>query len=1202
MAIINWVKSLSGLGLNENLTYTDRRSVVLTNIIALVFMALAFLVFAGFPSNYRLEALYDSLASMFFLSAPLILNRFRLYFFSKLYLSAAPPLFITYSIISHMQTLEVVPVSTYIGIRFYLLACACIPFIIFSTKAPFTKLIVGVLPTALLLIFTDDIFTYFGVDYLLVGSPDEAYFSTGKKTLLSYILIGGACFSLKYYIERNDDINKILIDKLAYQNKLIKQQAESDLSQVNEELKYKLEELSKREFMLNESQSIAKIGSWEIDKRNRFTFWSHEMFNIFGLDKSTPIHKINFTQLVGKEDGDKFFEATKDLIGLQGSYDLTMEVITPEGIKKWLKIRATAIKDKEKIIGVRGICHDITIYKESEKLLKERESSYRNLFEQSFYPIIVTDKKGEILTANHSFSELIATAKEDIIFKNINDIIKIAEDFRLDSALLNEDRSNFKGFIETIDNVLTVEINIKRHEENKLMFVVRDVTKIIEAQRKLKENEIKFRTFFESSAIGTAIVSLEGEFLEVNDQLSQITGYNKSELLKFRFQDITYSKDIDDDIKLFTQAQSGEKNTYQKEKRYIHKSGAIIWVNISVSIVKDTNGSAEYAVTQIEDITERKHAESELIEAETKFRTLVEKSGVGVYILKDGKHDYVNPAFAKLLGYSREEIMNAESTTTFIHPDDKELVKNNIAARLNNEVESIQYELRGIKKNGETIWSEVFGSRIPYQGSTAIIGTMIDITSKKNFEKEQALLSSIVRSIDEAIISISIDGTINTWNQGATKIFGVDAQDAVNQPLNRLLPTELLPDDKDINSIMSSEFLIEDLEKQWNKKGDIRNISISFFPLKDNSNNVIGSTVVARDVTFRTRAENALKESQERYRELVENATEALVVIDVNTGKFVNVSKSAEDLFKIKNKQLLQMGPADVSPEFQPDGSESAEAAMSYIKKAMKKGKASFDWVHCDVNGNEIPTEVRLRRIPSKDGVFVRGSVTDISERLEKEKLLAEANKKIGELKLMALRSVMSPHFIFNVLNSIQFFIGKNDRLNAINYLSTFSKLIRSILTHSVDNKIKLSEEIELLKNYVSLEVLRFENKFEFELIVDPDLEVDHIEVPSLLIQPYVENAILHGLYNKKEPGKLTLEISEKGDVVYFKIEDNGIGRDAARKLSKKNFPAHKSMGLKVTEERLRLINENRNVSFYIEDLKEGKKAAGTRVTIGVLT
>ena len=103
----------------------------------------------------------------------------------------------------------------------------------------------------------------------------------------------------------------------------------------------------------------------------------------------------------------------------------------------------------------------------------------------------------------------------------------------------------------------------------------------------------------------------------------------------------------------------------------------------------------------------------------------------------------------------------------------------------------------------------------------------------------------------------------------------------------------------------------------------------------------------------------------------------------------------------------------------------------------------------------------------------------DVTERIQKERELASANKTIGELKLMALRSAMNPHFIFNALNSIQFFIAKNDRLNAINYLSTFSKLIRGILTNSVNNKVKLAEEIELLKHYVNLELLRFEDKFE---------------------------------------------------------------------------------------------------------------------------
>jgi PAS domain S-box-containing protein len=245
-----------------------------------------------------------------------------------------------------------------------------------------------------------------------------------------------------------------------------------------------------------------------------------------------------------------------------------------------------------------------------------------------------------------------------------------------------------------------------------------------------------------------------------------------------------------------------------------------------------------------------------------------------------------------------------------------------------------------------------------------------------------------------------------------------------------------------------------------------------------------------------------------------------------------------------------------------------------------------------------------LSPIVEEDGRITGVSVfaDDITKDKQRAQELGEALKKVGELRLMALRSVMNPHFIFNVLNSIQFYIVANDRLNAVNYLSTFSKLIRSILTHSVHNKIKLEDEIEMLKNYTQLEMVRFENKFTFHLEIDPNLEIDTIEIPSLLVQPFVENAILHGLYNKQGTGVLTIRIKEDDDAIVFEIEDDGVGREAALKHKLNNPSAHKSMGVKLTEERLKLINENHNVSFKVEDLKNGDEPCGTRASIWIRT
>ena len=204
---------------------------------------------------------------------------------------------------------------------------------------------------------------------------------------------------------------------------------------------------------------------------------------------------------------------------------------------------------------------------------------------------------------------------------------------------------------------------------------------------------------------------------------------------------------------------------------------------------------------------------------------------------------------------------------------------------------------------------------------------------------------------------------------------------------------------------------------------------------------------------------------------------------------------------------------------------------------------------------------------------------------------------------MTALRSVMNPHFIFNALNYIQYFIVKSDRQNAINYLSTFSKLIRGILNSAIENKINLSEELVLLKHYINLEILRFENKFHVDYFIDDTLDLESVVVPSLLIQPFVENAIIHGLYNKKgkQDGRLSISIQKEADHrILFKIEDNGVGRQAAEKLKEQNFPSHKSMGAMLTAERLRMLSDDGRAEYETIDLMEGSEPAGTLVKIWI--
>jgi PAS domain S-box-containing protein len=231
-------------------------------------------------------------------------------------------------------------------------------------------------------------------------------------------------------------------------------------------------------------------------------------------------------------------------------------------------------------------------------------------------------------------------------------------------------------------------------------------------------------------------------------------------------------------------------------------------------------------------------------------------------------------------------------------------------------------------------------------------------------------------------------------------------------------------------------------------------------------------------------------------------------------------------------------------------------------------------------------------------GVSVFGD--DVTERNAQTKNLTEANRKITELKLMALRSVMNPHFIFNVLSSIQFFITRNDRLNAINYLTSFSKLMRKVLTRSVADAVSLKEELDLLQDYVKLEKLRFEEKFDYFFEYDEKLNLEAINIPTLLVQPYVENAILHGLYNKHGHGNLYIRIKAFTDYVIFEVEDDGVGRDAAAKIEGLTKHGKTSMGTKITEDRLKLINADSEMAVTYTDLLHDNTPAGTLVRIRI--
>jgi tetratricopeptide (TPR) repeat protein len=198
---------------------------------------------------------------------------------------------------------------------------------------------------------------------------------------------------------------------------------------------------------------------------------------------------------------------------------------------------------------------------------------------------------------------------------------------------------------------------------------------------------------------------------------------------------------------------------------------------------------------------------------------------------------------------------------------------------------------------------------------------------------------------------------------------------------------------------------------------------------------------------------------------------------------------------------------------------------------------------------------------------------------------------KVQEVEMTALRAQMNPHFIFNSLNSIHRYMQQNDHRNASEYLIKFSRLMRLILENSRFQEVPVEKDMTALDLYMQLEALRMDHKFKFEIIIDPEIDTESTLIPPLILQPFVENSIWHGIQHKEGNGKITIQLKKEGEMINCSVEDNGVGRKKATEMKVK-APNHKgeSLGMKITNARIDIINKikNTDAKVLLTDLAEG--------------
>jgi len=223
-----------------------------------------------------------------------------------------------------------------------------------------------------------------------------------------------------------------------------------------------------------------------------------------------------------------------------------------------------------------------------------------------------------------------------------------------------------------------------------------------------------------------------------------------------------------------------------------------------------------------------------------------------------------------------------------------------------------------------------------------------------------------------------------------------------------------------------------------------------------------------------------------------------------------------------------------------------------------------------------------------------------ISQQLKEAQLQA----RINDANLAALSSQMNPHFIFNCLNSIRLYAEQNNVEAAGEYLSMFAQLIRNTLHNARREKILLQDELDSMGLYLKLEAMRFKEKLKYQIVVDDNVDVDFVEIPPMLVQPYIENAIWHGLMHKEDGGTIRLHFKQStDDVLIVTVEDNGVGRQNSANIKWVALTKQKSYGTQITSERIALINEKYHINATVQttDLRNNKnEPCGTLVTLKI--
>jgi len=920
-----------------------------------------------------------------------------------------------------------------------------------------------------------------------------------------------------------------------------------------------------------------KEGYWEVDLAGNFTSFNDAICRIVGYDK-TEMMGMSYRAYTGAEDVDKVYKASNQVYRTgQPIRNMHYEIVQKDGSKRLAETSVFPKRnDKEEIIGLRGVSHDITEHKNMEEALRQSEERYRTVMEDMEEGYFETDFAGNFAFVNATVSQHLGYSKEELIGMNFRDII--AGDDAKNVNTLNQtarEGQPIKGATAKVihkdgsTGVYEFSTSSLRNNKGEIVGfrgVGHDIAERMKIEESLRQSEKKYRSILETIEESYYEVDFAGNFTFVNETLCRVYGYSREELMGMNYKVYTPA----DISKKVYQAYNQVFHTGEPLKLFdmeqIRKDGTRLVMENSILPISNEKGEIIGFRGVGRDVTERLRMEEVLRRSEEKYRTIMDEMQDSYFEVDlAGNCTFANEADCRNLGYHMEELigMNYRAYTA-AEDADKVYQTFNQAYLTGQPSKTITFKI--VRKDGSIGQAEL--SAFPLQNEKGEIigfrGVGRDITERKQMEEaigqSEKRYRTILEDMKEAYFEVDLAGNYTMFNDAQCRQVGYSREEMTGISYKVITPPDKVKEVFEIYNLIyrTGEPIDMFNSAQIRKDGTRIPVEYSVFPIRNEKGEIIGFRGVGRDIAKRLQMEEALRQSEEKYRTILENMKEAYYEMDL-TGNYTFFNDALCRHLGYSREELLGMSYKVYVPP------EKIKEAFEDYNQVYRTGEPAeiLDVVQIRKDGKRIFVESSAAPIRNEKDEIIgfRGVIRDVSERkraeeerkqLEQRAQFASRLASVGELASGVAHEINNP--LTGVIGYAHLLLARKDisrdvrrDLEIINEgAQRVAGIVKKLLAFARQTKpeqryVNINELIRITLDLRAYELAASNIKVSLQLTRDMPMTIAD---PGQLQQVFL-NLIINAETEMKlthDKGKLSIKTEKINSILRITFKDTGPG------------------------------------------------------------